>query len=240
MKELFEKLTALIPENKRAGATEIFNQISDVSKLTVERLLDKAKDPTNIPLFGEFFKGMAGRDEYYKYVGPLFDSKVSAAAEKSKATFIEKELPGMINAEVEKRNPTKSKVELELENLKAEILKKDMESARKDQINLAIKLSEGMFKGFQPERFIGATNEETTANITAVKESFLAAVAAAVKAKDDEWLLKTGGRPSGAQIPDGMKNPFIPGEHFSLQKQGEIFKSDKALYERLLAESKKK
>ena len=109
MEELFDKLIALIPEDKRTGATEIFNQIYDDSKLTVERLIDKAKDPTNIPLFGEFFKGLAGRDEYYKYVGPLFDSKVSAAAEKAKQSFIEKDLPGLINTEVEKRNPTKSK-----------------------------------------------------------------------------------------------------------------------------------
>ena len=240
MKDLLSQLTALIPDDKRASADEIIDKINTSAKLTVEGLLDKAKDPTNIPLFGEFFKGMAGKDEYYKYVGPLFDSKVSAAADKAKQSFIEKDLPGMIDAEVLKRNPQKSEIELKVEKLENELRQKEIDASRKDQINLAVKLSDGMFKGFQPEKFIGETDEKTTANITAIKEAYLEAVNAAVKAKDDEWLLKSGGKPASAQIPDGMKNPFIPGENFSLAKQGEIFKKDKALYDRLLAESKQK
>jgi len=89
---------------------------------------------------------MAGKDEYYKYVGPLFDSKVSAAADKAKQSFIEKDLPGMIDAEVLKRNPQKSEIELKVEKLENELRQKEIDASRKDQINLAVKLSDGMFK----------------------------------------------------------------------------------------------
>lgn len=237
MDEVFESILSVVSEDKQEEVKAKFEEIKDSTKITGDTWKVFAKDPLNRPIVGDLFKEVAGDTAYESYINPIFDARVSKAATKAKETFMEKEFPNLLNDEITKRFPSKTPLELEMAELKDELAKERADAKRKDQCNLAIKLSEGMYEGFEPERYIGETDEDTTANVAKAKENYIKALEAKAKEVDNIWLAKTGGQPETGEDSENIPNPFLEGDNFSLTVQTKLFRENKKLYDRYMREA---
>ena len=237
MDNLFEKIIEVVPEDKREEIKPVFEEIKSGSKVNLDTWKGFANDPENAKTIGDFFKEYAKRPSAQDYVNRIFDSKVTEARDKAIQTFMEKEFPQKLDEEIKRRFPEKSEAEQKLAEMQLKLEQIEYESKRKDLINHAITISDGLFEGFEPERYIGDTNEETEENITKIKESFKKAIDAAVEAKDKEWLEKTGGAPDGAkENHDKIANPFLP-DSFSLSVRARLQKENPKLLEKFRKEA---
>ncbi len=174
-------------------------------------------------------------------VDSLFDSRVSKAVVNFEEKFTKEKLPLLVEEEYKKRNPGETPESEDVRNLKNEIreLKDEgAEAKRKSMNNYATAVVTGkMYPGFDPSKFIGATEEETKANLEAQATSFEEYVSERIQTEVDKVKGETTPPRSGTEDEE---NPFLPGPGFNLTKQGILAKKDPEKAERLRTEAEKK
>lgn len=135
-------------------------------------------------------KGYLEQPEGKQLIQPMIQPLVDAQVTKGIETFKTNNLPTLIDDEVNKRNPSKSPAEIELEKLRTQF--EDSENARTRETlkNKALsiagekKLPTGLL-----DYFLGKDEETTVANLAALEAEFTAGIQAGVDAK-----FKAGGR----------------------------------------------
>jgi hypothetical protein len=195
--KMFEEISRLIAEGKTEEATKLFNEHIEGVKTEAEKI-DETKfnafvtDINNGTLVGNAFKVFANDTKNKSIINPIFDKRVSDAKDTMEKNFMEKEFPKRLEAAIKERYPDEDPKDQTIAQMQADIDKMKSDGARKDQLNLAIKLSTGMFEDFEPIRYLGSNDEETTENIEKVKSGFQKSIDAAIAANDEEWKKKIG------------------------------------------------
>ncbi len=180
-----EQILALIAEDKREAVKKVLGELGTLSAEKVS----------------EFLK----TDEGKKLVTPMIDSAVSKAVASHDKKFMEEKLPGLLDEEVKKRFPDKTPEQKELADLKAKLDKSEKDRIRTEQKARAIKQLQDMGLPLSlADRYHGLSDEETDEGVKNLKD-LIAWRDGAVKAKDEEWLKKTGGAPGGG---DEAKPPL--------------------------------
>nr|WP_309101697.1 DUF4355 domain-containing protein [Fredinandcohnia onubensis] len=157
----------------------------------VKKFLTDNKDNTEVKAYlGELsaptvegVKGFLDTEEGKKLLQPRLDSYFTKGLETWKQNNLEK----LITEEVNKRNPSKTPEQLELEKLRKEIEDERKARNREALVNKALKvakdknLPDGII-----DFFIAEDEDGTTANLTKLEEEYTKAVQAAVDAKFKE------------------------------------------------------
>ncbi len=187
-----EQVLALIPDDKREEAKKALEEHGAVTA-------DKVS---------EYLK----TDDGKKLVTPLIDSAVSKAVSSHDKKFTEEKLPGLVDEEVKKRFPDKTPEQKELAELKAKLDKSEKDRIRTEQKARAIKQLQDLGLPLSlADRYHGQSDEETDESIKALKE-VIDWKDGQVKAKDDEWLKKSGGAPGGG---DATPKPTMKRDEFN-------------------------
>lgn len=205
-----EEILALLPEEKRDAA---------------KRALDE-HGAINAEKFADFI----GRDEGRKLLQPVIDSAVSKAVVSHDKKFMEEKFPGILEAEIQKRNPAETPEQKRIAALEAENRKIREENTRKDQVAKAQKMLDelGLPTGLA-SRYAGMTDEETLSNIEDLKP-LIDWREKAVKAKDEEWLskgVKPGGgdgNPNAKYITEDQFNAMAAKERAAYMAEGGLIK----------------
>ncbi len=134
----------------------------------------------------EGVEGFLDTDAGKKLLQPRLDSNFS----KGLNTWKEKNLTSLVDSEVAKRNPSKTPVEIALEELQKKY--DDSEKAAKKEKNMNTAIKQATAKGLPVDIldiFVNHDEESSTANYGRLEESFTKAVQSAVENK-----FKQGGR----------------------------------------------
>lgn len=202
-----KEILAFVPEDKRKDAEKTLEEHGAVNAEKAQKFLD----------------GSEGK----KILQPVVDAAVTKAIKTYEKNFTEEKLPGIIDAEVQKRHPEQTPEQKRIAALEAENRKIKEDAIRSAQIAKAQKLlADAKLPADLADRYAGLTDDETAANIGNVSKILKDLVSGAVKAKDDEWLAKAG-RPGGGD-PNDNKNSMkrsefeaLPGDKkIELAKQG--------------------
>ena len=96
-----------------------------------------------------------------KLLQPIHDRYTNRAIE----TYKDKTLPGLVEAEVAKRNPKETEEQKQIRELREEIKKKEVEQNKKDQKSLALRIAaeKGLRIDLIDDIKLGETDEETRA-----------------------------------------------------------------------------
>lgn len=166
----------------------------DAGKLTladIKKFLTDNKDQEEVRAYlgelsvptSEGVKGFLDTDEGKKLLQPRLDTHFNKSLETWKTNNLEK----LITEEVNKRNPTKTPEQLELEKLRKEIDDERKARNRETLVNKALKVAkEKNLPDGLVDFFIGEDEEGTTSNLTKLEDEYTKAVQAAVDAKFKE------------------------------------------------------
>jgi len=128
---------------------------------------------------------------------PVHDRYTNKAIE----TYKEKTLPGLVEAEVAKRNPKETEEQKQIRELREEIKKKEIEQNKKDQKSFALRLAaeKGLRVDLIDDINLGETDEETRAIVDRIASKDAEHVKTLVDAQVAERLKGTppaGGLPA--------------------------------------------
>ena len=160
-------------------------------------------------------KSQAGADKIVTELKTqLEELKKSKMSDQERAEY-EKQL-----FEQEKLNFEREKKELEIKGLRSDFI-------AENKLDIRIK------------DFLSATDAE---GLKEQVDTFNSIVADAVKPVQEELdkLKAEMGRPGGGAGAQQMHNPFIAGEHYSVEAQTRLYKENRELYDRFLKESRGK
>lgn len=181
----------------------------DAGKLTladIKKFLTDNKDQAEVKTYlgelsaptSEGVKGFLDTEEGKKLLQPRLDSHFT----KSLDTWKTNNLEQLITEEVNKRNPTKTPEQLELEKLRKEIEDERKARNRESLVNKALKVAkEKNLPDGIIDFFVAEDEEGTTSNLAKLEEEYKKALSAAVDEK-----FKQHGRtidPSGGADPLG-------------------------------------
>lgn len=128
-------------------------------------------------------EGFLKTSEGKKFLQPRLDSNFTKGLETWKANNLEK----LIDEEVNKRNPTKTPEQIELEKLRKEIEDERNARNRETLLNKALKVAkEKNLPDGIVDFFIGQDEDGTLANLTKFEEEFTKSVTDAVNTKFKE------------------------------------------------------
>jgi hypothetical protein len=141
-----DEIVALVPEDKReAVKTEFAAFVKVGSREDAEKLARE-----------------------HPHIKSAFDAEISRASAANEARIMKEKLPGMVEAEIKKRNPEKDPLRIELDTLKAEREAEKAELKRERLKAMAVKLAadEGIPVD-DIDRFIDEDEDRTTASVKA-------------------------------------------------------------------------
>lgn len=128
-------------------------------------------------------EGFLNTSDGKRFLQPRLDSNFTKGLETWKANNLEK----LVEDEVNKRNPTKTPAELEVEKLRKEIEDERNARNRETLLNKALKVAkEKNLPDSIVDFFIGQDEDRTLANLTKFEEEFTKSVTDAVNAKFKE------------------------------------------------------
>ncbi|MCY8844638.1 DUF4355 domain-containing protein [Bacillus halotolerans] len=157
----------------------------------IKQFLDENKDNEEVKAFvGELsavsadkVKGFLETEEGKRLIQPRLDSYFTKGLETWKSNNLE----SLIEEELQKRNPSKTPEQIELEKLRSEIERERAARNREALVNKALNVADEkqLPKGVI-DYFIGEDEETTLANLSKFEETFNAAVQNAVDIKFKE------------------------------------------------------
>ncbi|MBR0019410.1 DUF4355 domain-containing protein [Bacillus subtilis] len=157
----------------------------------IKQFLDENKDNEEVKAFvGELsavsadkVKGFLETEEGKRLMQPRLDSYFTKGLETWKSNNLE----SLIEEELQKRNPSKTPEQIELEKLRSEIERERAARNREALVNKALNVADEkqLPKGVI-DYFIGEDEETTLANLSKFEETFNAAVQNAVDIKFKE------------------------------------------------------
>lgn len=129
-------------------------------------------------------KGYLEQPEGKQLIQPMIQPLVDAQVTKGIETFKTNNLPTLIEDEVNKRNPSKSPAEIEVDKLRKEIEDERKGRTRETLKNKALEIAseKGLPKGML-DLLIGEDEESTLVNLSLLETDFTAAIQAGVDAK---------------------------------------------------------
>jgi len=135
-----------------------------------------------------------------KLLQPIHDRYTNKAIE----TYKDKTLPGLVEAEVAKRNPKETEEQKQIRELREEMKKKDIEQNRKDQKSLALRIAaeKGLRIDLIDDIKLGETDEETRAIVDRIATKDAEHIKTVVDAQIAERLKGTPPG-SGTPAPEG-------------------------------------
>lgn len=144
-----------------------------------------------------------------QYLKAAKDAEISRTIEKHDAEFAKDKLPGIVEAEIKKRNPEKDPLRIELDALKAEREAEKAELKRERLRALAIKkAADAGIPADDIERFIDEDEDRTGAAVDGYAKRWHASVDKAVEVKLKERLGNNGipksGDPSKAMTQEAF------------------------------------
>lgn len=157
----------------------------------VKKFLEENKDNEEVKAFvGELsvvsadkVKGFLETEEGKRFIQPRLDSYFTKGLDTWKSNNLE----SLIEEELQKRNPSKTPEQIELEKLRSEIERERAARNREALVNKALNVADEkqLPKGVI-DYFIGEDEETTLANLSKFEETFNAAVQNAVDIKFKE------------------------------------------------------
>ncbi|MCY7983362.1 DUF4355 domain-containing protein [Bacillus inaquosorum] len=157
----------------------------------VKKFLDENKDNEEVKSYlnelsavsADKVKGFLETDEGKRLIQPRLDSYFTKGLETWKSNNLE----SLIEEELQKRNPSKTPEQIELEKLRSEIERERAARNREALVNKALNVADEkqLPKGVI-DYFIGEDEETTLANLSKFEETFNAAVQNAVDIKFKE------------------------------------------------------
>lgn len=137
----------------------------------------------------------------------ILDSETDIRINKWKENNLNK----LVADEVKKLNPDKSPIELELEQLKADLAKEKSEKIKKEQLNYAITNFDYKLPSEILEKFIGENDEQTKNNLTSFGEALKGVVTGEFK----DFYKSTGKNPSIVKDKDDKMPTTTDVRHMS-------------------------
>jgi hypothetical protein len=187
---------------------------------------------------GNPIAGIDTKEKAVEFIGknPLFDAAAmylkTTAIELHDAKFQKDKLPGIVEAEIKKRNPEKDPLRIELDAMKAEREAEKAELKRERLKALAIKrAADAGIPADDVERFIDEDEDRTTASVDAYAKRWKAYSDKAVEAALKERLGNNGQPRGGNAAPpadlesrykEALKDPKRADEALVLHEQLEI------------------